>query len=65
MALYDSSMTCNVILKNVIHFIFNFVDLDPGLVGLSLVYVINLTGMFQYCVRISAEVENLVRIIYT
>ncbi|XP_065919562.1 ATP-binding cassette sub-family C member 4-like isoform X2 [Dysidea avara] len=34
-------------------------SLDPGLVGLSLVYVITLTGMFQYCVRISAEVENL------
>ena len=34
--------------------------LDPGLVGLSLAYTITLTGMFQYCVRISAEVENLV-----
>ena len=29
--------------------------------GLSLAYAITLTGMFQYCVRTSAEVENLVR----
>ena len=39
----------------------SFVGLDPGLVGLSLAYTITLIGMFQYCVRISAEVENLVR----
>jgi len=38
----------------------SFADLDPGLVGLSLAYTITLIGMFQYCVRISAEVENLV-----
>ena len=37
-------------------------DLDPALVGLSLAYSITLTGMFQYCVRVSAEVENLVNI---
>jgi len=37
-----------------------FLDLDPGLVGLSFVYTLTLTGMFQYCVRVSAEVENLV-----
>ncbi|XP_065919840.1 ATP-binding cassette sub-family C member 4-like [Dysidea avara] len=34
-------------------------SLDPGLVGLSLVYVITLADKFQYCVRTSAEVENL------
>ena len=28
--------------------------------GLSLAYSVTLTGMFQYCVRVSAEVENLV-----
>ena len=39
---------------------YSFLDLDPGLVGLSLAYSITLTGMFQYCVRVSAEVENLV-----
>ena len=37
-------------------------DLDPGLVGLSLTSSIALTRLFQYCVRISAEVENLVNI---
>ena len=40
---------------------FLYLDLDPGLVGLSLVYVITLADMFQYCVRTSAEVENLVK----
>lgn len=39
--------------------------LDPGLVGLSLAYTITLTGMFQYCVRVSAEVENLVRKLFS
>ena len=37
-----------------------FLGLDPSLVGLSLAYTITLIGMFQYCVRVSAEVENLV-----
>ena len=34
-------------------------SLPPGLVGLSLVYAMNLTGLFQWCARQSAEVENL------
>ena len=39
-----------------------YVDVsDRSLVGLSLTYIISLTGMFQYVVRQSAEVENLVR----
>ena len=37
-------------------------DLDPALVGLSMVYAITLVGRFQNCIRTSAEVENLVRI---
>ena len=36
------------------------VALNAGLVGLSLTYTISLAGMFQYCVRLSAEVENVV-----
>jgi ABC-type multidrug transport system fused ATPase/permease subunit len=32
--------------------------LDPGLVGLSLIMAIRLTGDFQWCVRQSAEIEN-------
>ena len=35
-------------------------SLNAGLVGLSLAYTISLADMFQYCVRLSAEVENLV-----
>ena len=37
-------------------------DLDPALVGLSMTYAVTLIGMFQHCIRTSAEVENLVRI---
>jgi ATP-binding cassette subfamily C (CFTR/MRP) protein 4 len=33
-------------------------ELDPGLVGLSLILAIRLTGNFQWCVRQSAEIEN-------
>ena len=36
-------------------------ELNVGLVGLGLTYTVSLTGMFQYCVRQSAEVENIVR----
>lgn len=34
--------------------------LNAGLVGLALVYAISLTDLFQFCVRVSAEIENLV-----
>lgn len=40
------------------------VGLNPGLVGLALTYAISLNGMFQFCVRQSAEVESLVNILY-
>ena len=35
-------------------------ELSAGLVGLALTYTISLSGMFQFCVRQSAEVENIV-----
>ena len=35
-------------------------ELNPGVVGLALVYVVSLAGRLQYCVRLSAEIENLV-----
>ena len=35
-------------------------SLNVGLVGLGLTYTVSLAGMFQYCVRLSAEVENVV-----
>ena len=34
--------------------------LDPALVGLSIAYGISLSDFFQFSVRLSAEVENLV-----
>ena len=34
--------------------------LDPALLGLALTYAVTLSGVLQYTVRQSAEVENLV-----
>ena len=36
------------------------VEVDVGLIGLSLAYSVSLAGIFQYGVRLSGEVENLV-----
>ena len=36
------------------------IALDPGLVGLSLTYMVSLSSMFRFCVRTSADVENTV-----
>lgn len=36
-------------------------ELDAGSVGLALSYSVTLMGMFQWGVRQSAEVENMVR----
>lgn len=36
---------------------------DAGQVGLALSYALTLMGMFQWCVRQSAEVENMVMFI--
>lgn len=35
--------------------------MDAGIVGLGVTYALLLTGMFQWCVRQSAEVENQVK----
>jgi hypothetical protein len=37
------------------------IELNAGLVGLSLTYAISLADMLQYTIRLSAEVENIVR----
>ena len=37
-----------------------FSAVNAGLAGLSLVYSLSLTDLFQFCVRQSAEVENVV-----
>ena len=34
--------------------------MDPALLGLALTYAVTLSGLLQYTVRQSAEVENLV-----
>ena len=36
----------------------NGVDVDPNLLAVGIMYVIQLTGLFQWCVRQSAEVES-------
>ena len=38
-------------------------DLTPGQVGMVLSLALTLTGMFQWCIRQSIEVENLVMFI--
>lgn len=38
-----------------------FVELNAGLIGLGLTYVISLADMLQYTIRLSADVENTVR----
>ena len=40
-------------------------DLTPGQVGLVLSLALTLMGMFQWCIRQSIEVENLVMFILT
>ena len=36
-------------------------DVNPGLIGLSLTYVLLLTDVFAFTIRLSSEVESLVR----
>ena len=36
-------------------------ELNAGLIGLSLTYSVSLSGIVQFCLRQSAEVENVVR----
>lgn len=42
-------------------YFFDNTGLEPGAVGLALSYAVTLTGMFQWGVRQSAEIENMVR----
>ena len=37
-----------------------YLDLNPALVALSLAYVVALTDLFSYSLRLSTEIENLV-----
>lgn len=48
-------------MRNICHRVcMHCVGLDAGIVGLGLAYTIALAGILQYCVRQSAEVENIV-----
>ena len=40
----------------------HYIAYSASLLGLALTYAVSLHGMFQYCVRQSAEVENIVSI---
>lgn len=42
----------------------NISALSAGVVGLTLSYAIMISGVFQQCVRQSAEVENMVSLQY-
>lgn len=44
-----------------VYFPSDITGLEPGAVGLALSYAMTLTGMFQWGVRQSAEIENMVR----
>jgi len=61
--------TCGIIYKKkciLVHIILQGIyttDLDPALVGLSMAYAVDLTGLVQYTMRISAEVEDLVMLL--
>lgn len=46
---------------NVCPLIYFTAELEAGAVGLALSYAVTLTGMFQWGVRQSAEIENMVR----
>ena len=35
--------------------------MDPNIASVSITYALTLSGLFQFCVRQSAEAENLVR----
>ncbi len=41
------------------HSDFGMTTLDDGLIGMALTYILSLCDVFQWCVRQSAEVENL------
>lgn len=45
---------------SVFYFFSDITGLEPGAVGLALSYAVTLTGMFQWGVRQSAEIENMV-----
>lgn len=39
-------------------------ELDASIVGLGLTYTLSLAGSLQYCIRLSGDIENVVRRVY-
>lgn len=57
--IYIGGVRCVAII-NISRACLYFVALSAGVVGLTLSYAIKISGVFQQCVKQSAEVENLV-----
>ena len=64
--LYLPSRMTFFLKKNPKYFVFSiillivFLDIDESLLAVSLTYVLMISGSFQWCIRQSAEVDNLV-----
>jgi ATP-binding cassette subfamily C (CFTR/MRP) protein 4 len=52
-------LTCLVSFLSVLFQQQNWFEIDPSILGLSLSMLLQLTGLFQWCIRQSAEVVNL------
>ena len=44
-------------------FLKDILNANSGQVGVMLVYMISLTGVFQWCIRLSCEAENIVSLL--
>jgi ATP-binding cassette subfamily C (CFTR/MRP) protein 4 len=49
---------CIVTILSVVCFLTGFLSIDPLILGLTLSLLLQLAGLFQWCIRQSAEVEN-------
>ncbi len=61
--LAGSKLIIKIITIFILLLLFNCIlhaGIDAAVIGLALTYSTTLTGLFQYCIRGSAEVENLV-----
>ena len=54
--------TLSPVEKKVLNEICNVLEIDKALVAVGLTYLLMISGMFPWCVRQSAEVDNLVSI---
>ena len=54
--------TLSPVEKKALNEIYNILEIDKALVAVGLTYLLMISGMFPWCVRQSAEVDNLVSI---